>query len=110
METISLKKYKAKNGHNFAFEIVRDGEAYGYTGNLVHKGEPLITFYDADTGQMVSRYYFRSVYTPAHRTGRCGLRLEGSVPAWTIDGRTLATMLGDAYREVHGVSAVGMLI
>lgn len=107
---ISLKKYKAANGHSFAFEIVKDGERYGYTGNLVHEGKPLIAFYDADTGQMVSRYYFHSVNTPEHRSGRKGLNLEGSVPAWTIDGNTLATMLADAYNSMLPRSEVGQLI
>lgn len=107
---ISLKKYPAANGHSFAFEIVRDGERYGVTGNLVHTGDPLIAFYDADTGQMISRYYFDSVNTPERRSGRQGLNLEGSVPAWTIDGHTLATMLADAYNSMQPYSELGQFI
>lgn len=105
-----MQIYKAANGHSFSYDIVKDGERYGYTGNLVHEGKPLIAFYDADTRQMVSRYYFDSVNTPEHLSGRQGLNLEGGVPAWTIDGETLATMLADAYNSLQPRSELGELI
>lgn len=95
--------YTAANNVPFNIRLIKEGDKYGLNDCLTHDDSgTMIEFYDAryphtEHGQFVSRYYLRTL---SEHPVTCGLDLDGSIPAWTIDGDTLDTMLRDALAEV----------
>lgn len=97
----------AANGVPFTAQILRTGDKYGRDKCLtLNEDNPLglmVEFYDArypfeldktervTLGQFVSRYYVNTLLT-GPSVGH-GLDLQGDVPSWKIDARTLDIFL-----------------
>ena len=75
-----VKKWKVR--------LIKTGEPYGVSGNMVNDKETMVEFISVDTNQFVSRYYLSTILEdyPSNR----GLRLYGDVNAWTIDAENYA--------------------
>ena len=88
--------YTASNGIPFNVRLINTGEPVGHL-NMPANAQ-MIEFYDArfshtKHGQFVSRYYLKTLSGQPHQEG---LRLDGGVAGWWIDGETLRTILHDA--------------
>src|SRR5437899_65527 len=95
-------------GRTFNVRLVRRGDRYGLNEGLVHdKNEPLVEFWDATyehdprftpgLGQFTSRYYLSTLTGKdgdlARRQVSRGLALCGHVPAWTVTGENVNTVV-----------------
>lgn len=100
--------YVAANGVPFNVRIVKQGDKYGLRDQLTHdKPRTMLEFYDAthpeydetgnNRGQFVSRYYWSTINK---ENIKYDLDLNGGVESWTVDRKTLKTILRDVAQSI----------
>lgn len=90
------KLISVKNDSDITFNVrlVECGDSFGLNNGLTHIQDiPLVEFYDSrfptkdsEIGQFVSRYYLDTLLD---RDNSLGLCLQGGVPDWTIDVKSM---------------------
>lgn len=88
-----------RSGIPFTVRLVEAGDRYGAEWCKVHEGEPVVEFYDyrhkgkpafQPFGQLITSYHLSTMLA---RDPALGLCLNGSVPAWVLDGEALTAAL-----------------
>jgi len=99
----------------FRIKLVLRGERHGLRDCLVHdQDDPLVEFFDSrydnskfalGLGQFISSYYLTTLlglsqFGPGQHQRGLGLDLQGGVPDWRVDGRSMNQVLVWAIKTI----------
>lgn len=89
----SVKFFRTRNDIPFICRPLLEGDSFGLDFALIHKGEPIVEYYDArfphtQYGQFVSRYHLSTLIEGLGEPH--DLSLHGNVENWVLDWTNLA--------------------